>query len=304
VKSPEGSDPSGLIAKANGIQIAYEAFGDPRDPTMLLIMGLGSQLLLWDADLCRLLADRGFHVVRFDNRDVGLSTKIEDGPAPDLAAALPGDTSSASYTLEDMADDAAGLLDHLQVQSAHLVGASMGGMIAQVLAIRYPDRVRSLASVMSTTGDPSVGQPRQEAMSVLFAEVPSDRAGYVEFHLDAVRAIGSPGFPLDEDRVRRTAAAVFERSFYRQGVARQLLAVIASGDRTRALSRLDVPTVVIHGREDPLIPVSGGEATARAIPGAELLVIPGMGHDLPPGVWPKLVDAIVRNAALAGVPAD
>ena len=285
-----------LIAPANGIELAYESFGDPADPTMLLIMGLGVQMLGWDVELCELLAGRGFSVVRFDNRDVGRSTKIEGGPRPDVMAVAMGDASSASYTLDEMAEDCAGLLDHLGVEAAHVVGASQGGMIGQTLAIRHPGRVLSLASIMSSTGDRAVGQPHPEAMPALLTTPPADREGYAEQVVRAFRAIGSPGFDTDEERLRERARASFDRGYYPEGTARQLVAILASGDRTEALRRLDVPTVVIHGADDALIDVSGGRATAAAIPGAELELIEGMGHDLPRELWPRFVDLIVANA--------
>jgi pimeloyl-ACP methyl ester carboxylesterase len=288
-----------LTAPANGIDLVYEAFGDPADPTALLIMGLGVQMLGWDAEFCELLAGRGFHVVRFDNRDVGRSTKIEGGPRPDLMAAAMGDASSASYTLDEMADDCAGLLEHIDVEGAHMVGASQGGMIAQALAIGHPGRVLSLASIMSTTGDPAVGQPHPEALPALMARPPADLQEYVEFVVGAFRIIGSPGFEADEEKLRDRARGSFERGYYPDGTARQLLAILASGDRTGALRRLDVPTVVIHGTDDILIDVSGGKATAAAIPGARLELIPGMGHDLPRQLWPRFVDLIAENAARA-----
>jgi pimeloyl-ACP methyl ester carboxylesterase len=289
------------IAQANGIEIAYETFGDPADPALLLIMGLSTQLLHWREDFCRMLAGRGFHVVRFDNRDVGLSTKMDEAQPPDVVAALQGDTSSASYTLDDMADDTAGLLDALGIHAAHVVGASMGGMIAQTLAVRHPDRVRSLVSIMSTTGEPSVGQPRPEIVGpVLLARPPSEREPYIEDVAQKWRLIGSPGYPADESELRALAGASYDRSYHPIGTGRQLLAVIASGDRTQMLRSLDVPTLVIHGADDPLIDASGGRATAAAVPGAELMIIEGMGHDLPRGLWPQLVGAIAdhaRNAA-------
>ncbi len=288
-----------LTAPANGIEMVYEAFGDPADPTVLLIMGLGVQMLGWDAEFCELLAGRGFHAVRFDNRDVGRSTKIEGGPRPDLMAAAMGDASSASYTLDEMADDCAALLEHIDVEGAHVVGASQGGMIAQTLAIRHPGRVLSLASIMSTTGDPAVGQPHPEALPALLARPPADLQEYAEFVVGAFRIIGSPGFEADEEKLRERARASFERGYYPDGTARQLLAILASGDRTEALRRLDVPTVVIHGTHDILIDVSGGEATAAAIPRARLELIPGMGHDLPRQLWPRFVDLIAENAARA-----
>jgi pimeloyl-ACP methyl ester carboxylesterase len=289
------------MASANGIEIAYEGFGDPAKPAMLLIMGLGVQMLGWDEELCELLAARGFHVVRLDNRDVGRSTKIEGGRRPDLMAAAMGDASSASYTLEDMADDCVGVLDHLGAGAAHLVGASQGGMIAQTVAIRRPERVLSLTSMMSSTGDRSVGQPHPEAMPALLTRPPATRDEYADFVVAIWRVIGSPGFEIDEQALRRRALASYDRGYYPDGTARQLLAILASGDRTPALRELDVPTVVIHGTDDILIDVSGGRATAAAIPGAKLELIPGMGHDLPRQLWPRFVDLIVENAERATV---
>jgi pimeloyl-ACP methyl ester carboxylesterase len=283
----------------NGMEIAYETFGDPADPTMLLIMGLGVQMLGWDEEMCRMLAGRGFHVVRFDNRDVGHSTKVEGGPRPDVMAALAGDVSSASYTLDDMAEDCVGLLDELGVDAAHLVGASQGGMIAQTVAIRHPERVLSLTSIMSTTGESAVGQPHPEAIPALLTRPPDDRDGFVEFVVGAWKVIGSPGFDVDEEGLRARAGASYDRGIYPDGTGRQLLAILASGDRTEALRRLDVPTTVIHGVDDILIDVSGGRATAEAISGAKLELIEGMGHDMPRPVWSRLVDLITDNAGLA-----
>jgi pimeloyl-ACP methyl ester carboxylesterase len=237
--------------------------------------------------------------VRFDNRDVGRSTKIEDGPRPDILAAAAGDASSASYTLDEMAEDCAGLLDHLDVEATHVVGASQGGMIAQTLAIRHPERVLSLVSIMSTTGDRAVGQPHPEALPALMTRPPADREGFAGFVVGVWKVLGSPGFDPDEDALRARAAAVYDRGLHPDGTARQLVAILASGDRTDALRRLDVPTVVIHGTDDPLIDVSGGEATAAAIPGARLELISGMGHDLPRQLWPRFVDLIAENAARA-----
>jgi pimeloyl-ACP methyl ester carboxylesterase len=288
-----------LTARANGIEIVYEEFGEASDPTMLLVMGLGVQMLGWDERFCRLLAARGFRVVRFDNRDVGRSTKIVGGPRADVMAAAGGDFSSASYTLDQMADDCAALLDHLGAAVAHVTGASQGGMIAQTLAIRHPERVLSLASIMSSTGDRAVGQPHPEAIPALLSRPPGNRDGYAEWVLKTWRVIGSRGFETDADALRERARASFDRGINPEGTARQLVAILASGDRTRALRALDLPTVVIHGTEDVLVDVSGGKATAAAIPGAELALIEGMGHDLPPQLWPRLVDLIVGNAERA-----
>ena len=287
------------LAQSNGIEIAYETFGDASNPVLLLVMGLGCQLLLWDTEFCELLAERGFHVIRFDNRDVGLSSKIEGGPVPDIMAVLAGDTSSASYTLDDMAADAVGLLDALGIDGAHLVGASMGGMIAQQVAALYPERALSLVSIMSTTGNGEVGQPLPTALTALIGPSPGDRDAYAEFAVHAFGTIGSPGYPREDDDVRRRALESYDRCHYPIGFLRQLLGIMASGDRSERLAGIRVPTLVIHGEADPLITVSGGEATAEAIPGARLWKIPGMGHDLPRELWPDLVDAIVANAERA-----
>jgi pimeloyl-ACP methyl ester carboxylesterase len=287
------------LASTNGIELEYEVLGDSSDPAMLLVMGLGMQLLAWEEGLCRMLAERGFYVIRYDNRDVGLSTKIEDAPVPDLFALIAGDGSSAGYTIEDMADDAAGLLDHLGIEAAHVVGVSMGGMIAQALAINHPERVLSLTSIMSTTGDRAVGQPRQSAMPALISPAPADREEFIEHQLGLFRLIGSPAYPMPEDRFRGLARSMYDRMHYPIGFMRQLAAVVASPVRTEALGSVRAPTLVIHGEEDPLIEVSGGEATANAVPGAKLMKVPGMGHDLPAELWPQFVDAIVANAERA-----
>lgn len=291
------------MAAVKGVEMAYETFGDEDAPTVLLIMGLGVQMLGWDEELCRMLAGRGYRVVRFDNRDVGHSTQVEGGPRPNVVAALAGDVRSASYTLDDMAEDCVGLLDALGVGAAHLVGASQGGMIAQTIAIRHPERVLSLTSIMSTTGDRAVGQPHPEALPALLTRPPADRDGFVDFVVRAWRTIGSRGFEIDEAALRAMAAASYDRGIYPEGTARQLVAILVSGDRTEALRRLDVPTTVIHGTDDPLIDVSGGSATAAAIPGARLELIEGMGHDMPRALWPRIVELIAENAERAGAPA-
>jgi pimeloyl-ACP methyl ester carboxylesterase len=288
-----------MAAPVNGLEIVYEDFGDREKPTVLLIMGLGVQMLGWDAEFCEQLAGRGFHVVRFDNRDVGRSTKILDGPRADLGAAIAGDTSSASYRLEDMAGDCAGLLDHLGIEAAHLVGASQGGMIAQTVAVRFPERAKSLVSIMSSTGDRQVGQPHPEAIPTLLMPPPADRQAFLDFAVSVWRVIGSPGFDRDEDGLRGRAGASWDRGIHPDGTARQLLAILASGDRTEALRRLELPSVVIHGTDDPLIDVSGGKAAAAAIPGSELVLIEGMGHDLPRELWPRFIDLIVASAERA-----
>ncbi len=281
--------------KANGLDIFYDTFGKREDAPLLLVMGLGAQMIAWDEEFCRQLAGRGFFVVRFDNRDAGLSSKVEGGPAPDIAAVMGGDRSSASYLLDDMADDAAGLLDALGIGSAHIVGASMGGMIVQAMAIKHAAKVRSLCSIMSTTGDPSVGQPKPEAMAALLAPPPKTREEAIATGVATYRVIGGT-FPFDEARVRDLVARSYDRSNYPIGMARQLVAIVASPDRTDGLKRVHVPTLVVHGDSDPLVTPSGGEATAAAVPGAKLLMVPGMGHDLPEPAWPTILDAIAENA--------
>ena len=279
-------------ARVGAVEIAYETFGDRADPPVVLIHGLATQMLGWPDAFCETLAARGLFVVRIDNRDVGLSTHLTDAPPVDLPALLRGDTSSAPYRLSDMAGDVVGLLDALALDSAHLVGASMGGTIAQTVAIEHPGRVRSLTSVMSTTGDPAVGQPSQEALAAVLAPPASDREGAIERTVAAYRVVGSPGFAFDEAGLRERTGRAFDRAHDPSGALRQLAAVWASGDRTAGLREVRAPTLVIHGREDPLAAVSGGIATAEAIPGAELVVLDGMGHDLPRELWPTIVARI------------
>jgi pimeloyl-ACP methyl ester carboxylesterase len=280
---------------ANGITIEYETTGDPADPALLLVMGLGAQLIHWPDEFCTALAGRGFYVIRYDNRDVGLSTKT-GGPPPDLLAALQGDTSQATYTVVDMAADGAGLLDALGVRAAHVVGVSMGGMIAQNLAIHHPERVRSLCSIMSTpNGNMSSDPASPEAGAMLFRPPARSREEAVAQSVEGARVVGSPAFAVDEDEIRARAARAYDRCFHPLGIARQLCAIVASGDWRPELAKLDVPTLVIHGSDDPLVRPSWGRATAEAIPGSELLMIEGMGHDLPRGAWDTLIEAIVAN---------
>jgi pimeloyl-ACP methyl ester carboxylesterase len=270
------------------LDIAYERFGDSSLSPVLLLMGLGTQMLGWPGGFCDALVARGLHVVRFDNRDIGLSSHMTDAPAPDLAAIFRGDTSSASYTLSGMAGDTLGLLDALGLESAHLVGASMGGMIAQTVAIEHPQRVRSLTSIMSTTGDPAVGQSTKEAMAALLSPPAATREAAIERTLSILRVIGSPGFELDEADVRWRTGLAYDRANDPVGVSRQFAAIAASGDRTAALRSVSVPTLVVHGADDPLVNVSGGRATARAIPGADLVVLDGMGHHLSRELWAEI----------------
>ncbi|MBK9610471.1 alpha/beta hydrolase [Candidatus Amarobacter glycogenicus] len=284
-------------APANGIEICYDTFGQPANPALLLVMGLGGQMTAWEPDFCEALANAGFHVIRFDNRDTGLSTKMESAPPPDIGKAMTGDMSSASYTLWDMADDAVGLLDHLQLERAHIVGASMGGMIVQAIAIRHPHRVISMTSIMSTTGNPNVGQATPAAMTALMAPPATSRDEAIERGKQSARIVGSPGYPSGDEVVAARIARDFDRCFYPIGVARQMLAVMATGDRSEALNTVTAPTLVIHGEDDPLVTLSGGQATAAAIPGARLVTFPGMGHDLPASLRAKFVEVIAGHAA-------
>jgi pimeloyl-ACP methyl ester carboxylesterase len=285
------------------VELCFERFGDPDHPAMLLVMGLGTQMLGWHEDLCVQLAERGFHVIRFDNRDIGRSTRLTHVPAPTLRQLALRDAKAAGYSLDDMADDAIGLLDHLGIERAHVVGASMGGMIAQTIAIRHPDRARSLVSIMSNTGARFTGQPALRVLPVFLKRAPRTREGYVEHTVKLFEAIGSPGFERDEDEFRATLGRAYERGIDPSGSARQLAAIMTAGDRAPELRRLDLPALVIHGKADKLVNPSGARATAKAIPGARLLLIDGMGHDLPRGAWPQIVEAIAENAARADAPA-
>ncbi|MFE1793170.1 alpha/beta fold hydrolase [Streptomyces sp. NPDC059525] len=287
-----------------GIEVAYERLGDPQAPPVLLVMGLALQMYGWPDGFCAELTGRGMQVIRFDNRDCGLSSHFHDAPVPDLAAARRGDLSSASYDLADMAADTVGLLDALGLASAHVVGLSLGGAIGQTMAIGHPDRVRSLTSLMSTTGAPGVGRPDPGVLGVLAGPPAANREEAVERTVRAVRVMGSPGFPFDEAAVRERAARAFDRDYDPLGVARQALASLASGDRTALLAGVRAPTLVIHGADDPVCDVSGGRATAAAVPDAELAVFEGMGHDLPRELWPEIasrITALVGRAERAAV---
>ena len=290
-------------ARANGIELEYDTFGRPDAEPLLLVMGLGAQMVLWEEDFCELLAERGHFVVRFDNRDIGLSTKMSSHGVPNILQmmidAQAGKPLSAPYTLDDMADDTAGLLDALEIERAHVCGASMGGMIAQTLAIRHPARVKSLTSIMSTTGAPDLPGPRPEAAAALVTPIPTDRDGAIERGVMVFRTIGSPGFPFDEESVRRRAALQYDRCHHPEGQARQLAAIFAHGSRRERLRDVRVPALVIHGADDPLVPVEGGHDTAASIPGAELLIIEGMGHDNPRDAWPRVIDSICALTARA-----
>ncbi len=271
-------------AAANGIEIEYETMGDPSARPLLLIGGLADQLIHWDNELCRDLSQRGHYVIRFDNRDAGLSTKSAQAASP--------------YTLDDMADDAAGLLDALAIRKAHICGASMGGMIAQTVTIRHPSRVLSLISIYSTTGNKDLPPPRPDVLEFLLAPAPSEREAYIEHMAALFRVMAGPGFPFDEAWTRMITAKAYDRCFCPEGTGRQLLAIMNQANRKKALASVTVPTLVIHGTDDPVVPVEAGIDTAEAIPGAELMLIEGMGHDLPHGgAWPRIVEAISAHTS-------
>ncbi len=297
------------LARVNGIELCYDDFGDPEAETILLVMGLGMQMLAWDPEFCGMLAQRGFHVVRFDNRDVGLSTKLAG--RVNIPAGMIGLTGSAVYTLDDMAADTLGLVDHLELERVHLVGVSMGGMISQKVACSYPDRVASLCSIMSSSGRrrPSTTPPLRRAADADAEAGPATREAYIESVATMFSVISSPAYPPDPEQLREHAGRAWDRCFCPSGVARQLMAVMASGDRTRELAKITAPTQVIHGRDDRLIPARAGRNTAAAIQRAKLELIDGMGHDLPPALWERVCELIVRNAgraqpAPAGVVSD
>jgi pimeloyl-ACP methyl ester carboxylesterase len=281
---------------ANGIDIEYVTDGDPAQPPLLLVMGLGAQLIAWPQGFVDLLCERGYFVIRFDNRDSGLSTKFEG--LPEITALFGGDTSSAPYRIEDMADDAAGLLKELGLSQVHVVGASLGGMITQALAIRHQELFLSACSIMSTTGNRSVGAPTNEAIAALLRPIATNREEAIEASVAGSKIIGSPAYPVDEQVLRTRAAAAYDRSYCPEGTARQLAAILASPDRTEGLHGVELPFLVLHGEADPLVTLSGGQATAEAVPGAKLVTYPGMGHDLPEILWSEITAAIAANTGL------
>ena len=286
----------------HGIDVCYDTFGDRENPALLLIMGLGGPLIWWSPELCELLAERGFFVIRYDNRDVGKSTKLDEVSVrrADVVKTFVRTKTPPPYTLSDMASDGMGLLDVLGIERAHVTGVSMGGMIAQTMAIEHPDRVLSLVSIMATTGRRSVGWQDPRLLPRLIAGRTS-RQQFIAQSVITWGAIGSPGYATSQDEVRERAAQTFDRGISAAGVARQTLAVLAQPDRSRSLRELDVPALVIHGTADRLVHVSGGRATARALPNAELMLIPGMGHDLPRELWTVYADGIERTAKRAGL---
>ena len=290
--------PEQMCRVSDEIELCYETFGDPSDPTALLVMGLATQMLGWPEEFCERLAGRGFHVVRFDNRDVGRSTHLKGRP-PSARELLTRSSKPAVYRLSDMADDAAGLLRELDLGPAHVIGASMGGMIAQTMAARHPSSVLSLVSIMSTTGNRWKGQPSPLLYPMFLRRPAEGREQAIERTMKVFRAIGSRGLPKDMDLIRDLAERSYDRDPDPRGPGRQLAAIIASGDRTEELGKVEVPTLVIHGTDDRLVGKSGGRATVKAISGARLMTIKGMGHDLPRAAWARIIDAIAENAKRA-----
>jgi pimeloyl-ACP methyl ester carboxylesterase len=282
-------------ARVDGLELEYDSFGDPGAAPLLLVSGLSYQMIEWDDALCELIAGRGFRVTRFDNRDVGLSTKLDGLGPPDIMELI-GGQATPPYTLDDMAGDAIGLLNALDIAAAHVVGVSMGGMIAQLIAINHPGRVLSLTSIMSTVGGPDAVPAEPAVGAILLTPAGQTREEQVERSLANRRLIFGAGMPFDEDRTRRKAERAVDRSFYPDGTMRQLAAIFAAPDRTAALERLTMPTLVIHGENDPLVPPENGRQTAAALPHARLIMIPGMGHALPEQVWSQIVDAIAAVA--------
>lgn len=288
-------------AMVNNIQIKYETFGDSKSPAVLLIAGLGAQLIYWQKEFCEELANRGYYVIRFDNRDTGLSSKIGGLSTNELlekvGAIFMGQATSVPYSLNDMANDAIELLNHLNIDKAHIVGKSMGGFIAQKICLNHQNRVLSLTSIYSHTGNAKVFHPTQEVMQVMFTPPPRDREGFVEYMVNLFRITFGTGKPFDEGYYRRLAESSYDRCLCQEGVLRQYLAILSQKDRTEALKILQVSTLIIHGDEDPLVPLTGGEATANAIPNAKLKIIKGMGHVLPnlEAYWSDILDEMVGH---------
>src|SRR4051812_5519460 len=290
------------FARVGELEICYETFGDAGDPAVLLIMGLGTQMVAWHDDFCAQLAGRRFFVIRHDNRDIGRSTRLNGAPTPTLMQLLKRDRRAAAYTLADMAADSVGVLDALGIERAHIVGASMGGMIAQTVAIRSPERALSLVSIMSNTGSFWSGQPALSLYAVLLKPAPRERDAFIQHAVDMFTRIGGSGYAPDVEDLRDIATKSYDRGHDPRGSQRQLAAIVADRDRTPQLRRLRLPATVIHGADDKLVRPSGGRATAKAIPRARLVEIPGMGHGLPRGAWPTIIDAIVATAERAATP--
>ena len=284
--------------QANGITIEYDTFGSPQDKPLLLVMGLGTQMIGWHEGFCQMLADRGHYVIRYDNRDVGLSQKFGELGTPDViamaTAAATGESVTAPYSLDDMARDGIGLLDALSIEKAHICGASMGGMIVQSMAIQAPERVLSLTSIMSTTGDPALPGPSDEAMAVLLTPGATEREAAAERTVMAAGVIGSPDYPAPPDELRARSLQAYDRCSYPEGSVRHIAAVASQENRTEALRAVQVPALVIHGKADPLVRVEAGIATHEALPNSELMLIDGMGHDMPEPLWKQVIDGIDR----------
>ena len=298
------SDNTEHFARANGIELCYQIFGAKDAPALVLIMGLGAQMVLWPDDFCQKIADAGFRVIRLDNRDIGRSSKIDVPVQVDFAKLIEkqmkGEKIDAPYVLRDMADDVVGLLDALGIDRAHIVGASMGGMITQEIGVHHPQRVKSLTSIMSTTGNPALPGPTPEAAGVLMAPPPKSREEYIVQFGKTWTVLRAGSFPADEAEDKAVAERIFARGLNPPGVARQLLAIFASGNRRASLAAIKAPTLVIHGDVDPLVRPEGGKDTAAAIPGAKLHIVKRMGHAFPRELWPEIVDAIVAHAKAAG----
>jgi pimeloyl-ACP methyl ester carboxylesterase len=285
-----------LFAKANGIELCYDTFGDLHARPLVLIMGLASQMVMWEDEFCKKLAEKDYYVIRLDNRDVGMSARLDNAGVPNVMALIEGKDVTIPYTLRDMADDAAGLLDTLKIPSAHIVGASMGGMIAQNLTIHYPDRVKTLTSIMSSTNDPTLPPPRPGAFSVLFKPFPLEKNAYIETFINIWTVLSGPHYPFAHDRIMELAELTYSRGVNPKGAARQLAAILASKSRRQNLQSVKTQSLVIHGDADPLVPVECGIDTAKNIPGANLLILSGMGHSVPGELWPQIIDAIAKHA--------
>jgi pimeloyl-ACP methyl ester carboxylesterase len=298
---PDASSPdTTTTVRANGIDLCYETFGDATRPPLVLVMGLGTQMLGWDEGFCRRLAERGYHVIRFDNRDIGRSTWLDGEEPPSILALLTkaklGFKPKVPYTLKDMAADTAGLLDALGIARAHIVGASMGGMIGQEMAVAFPNRMFTFTSIMSSTGNPKLPGPTPEAAGMLMAAPSENEAAFLVNYPKLLRVLRNGEFPEDEALDRDRAAAVWSRGYHPAGAARQFAAIVASGNRTEALKTVTVPTLVIHGKVDPLVPVEAGIDTAKAVPNAKLVLVERMGHALPRAVWDAVIDPIAQHA--------
>lgn len=289
------------IANANGIKIEYETFGDPSSPALLLIIGLGSQLIHWQDQFCQQIADTGYHVIRYDNRDVGLSTKFDEVSMSEIMekvmAIFSGEEVTTPYTIEDMASDAVGLLDALNIDKAHICGMSMGGMIAQTFAINNPSRTLSLISIYSHSGNREEFVPTQEVLEAMMTPVPEEREQYIDYYLNFFKLIFGTGLPFDVEFHRTLFARTYDRSFCPEGTGRQYLAIMVQKDRTEDLGKLKIPSLIIHGDEDPLVPLAGGKSSADAIPGAEFIIVKGMGHAIPniKAYWSDIKDAMINH---------